>query len=109
MATSSGGAFGTLFREALAQTLDGHVTSFGVDQDGWLKDADAYFQRVNAAVVDTLNDEAVAQRKRVEQLLFMRTSRHTAIEAYRDLGRIARAAQHSTRVEQIEIEPGQYV
>lgn len=103
------GAFTTLFREALISTLDDHVTRLGIDRDGWLKDADASFRKKHRQHLRTLNAQALAERKRDEQRAFIRASRHPAIEQHKELARIARAAQRSLRIEQIEIEPGQYI
>lgn len=102
-------AFTTLFREALYNTVGKHSTRVGIDQSAWLKDADDEFQRKHAPIIDALNAQALAERKRAEQLAFIRSSRHPAIESKRDLERIARAAKRSNRIEQIEIQPGEYV
>lgn len=103
------GAFTPLFREALYTTIEQHVTQVGIDQEAWLKDADAAFTKKHRRQLRALHAQAVADRKRDEQRAFIRSSRHPAIEAHKDLGRIARAAKRSMRIEQIEIEPGQFV
>lgn len=103
------GAFSPLFREALHTTVEQHVTRVGIDQDAWLKAADVAFRKKNRARLKSLNAQAVAERKRAEQRAFIRSSRHPAIESQKELGRIARAAKRSMRIEQIEIEPGQYI
>lgn len=103
------GAFTPLFREALYNTVDRHTTRVGIDQDAWLKEADAAFRKAHRKQLAALNAQAVADRKRDEQRAFIRNSRHPAIEQYKELGRIARAAKRSTRIEQIEIAPGEYV
>jgi hypothetical protein len=98
-----------LFNEALSATLEGHTTSLGIDRDGWLRDADEHFMQRHAEAVPFLEREAIGALKRIYQDEFIRASRHTAIESENELSRIARAAGRSTRIEQIEIEPGQYV
>ena len=108
MAASKPGAFTPLFREALHTTVEQHVTRTGIDQGAWLKDADVAFRKKHRKVLRILHEQAVADRKREEQLRFMRSSRHPAIEAHKELDRIARSAKRSQRIEQIEIEPGQY-
>lgn len=108
MAIEKNPPFSRLFRRSLSATMDQHISRFGVDQPSWLSAADAHFKRVNRTALRHLNAEAVAERKRAEQLAFIRNSRHQSIEAYRDLARIARAARNSSRMEQIEYAPGQY-
>ena len=98
-----------LFNQALAATLDGHDTSLGIDRSGWLADADEHFAARNGAAVPFLEREAIAVLKRSYQDEFIRRSRDPRVEKEKNLSRIARAAARSTRIEQIEIEPGQYI
>lgn len=97
-----------LFNESLAATLDQHTTSIGIDRDGWLADADQHFSDRHGGAASFLEREAVGALKRSYQDEFIRKSRLPGIEAFRELGKIARAAANSHRIEQIEIEPGQY-
>jgi hypothetical protein len=98
-----------LFNESLAATLERHDTSLGIDRDGWLNDADDHFQRQHSPLIPILERDAIAAFKRQIQDEFIRKSRDPRIESERELTRIARAAQRSSRIEQIEIEPGQYI
>lgn len=101
--------FRRLFREALTATLDAHAARIGIDRDGWLSAADARFEAANAGAVPFLEREAVAALKRQVQDEFIRSSRDPRIERERELSAVVRAASRGARIEQIEIEPGQYV
>jgi len=101
--------FTPLFREALLSTVEAHTTKLGIDQPAWLKAADAAFHKSHRHTLRVLHAQAVGERKREVQLAIIRSSRHPAIEFQRELARIARAAKRSTRIEQIEIAPGEYV
>ena len=95
--------------EALDATLATHVTRFSIDMEGWFRDADQRFRKANRGMLRDINRETIAVHKRDLQLRYIRASRDPRIEQVRELDRIARAANRSQRIEQIEIEPGQYV
>jgi len=106
---ASQSTFAHLFHEALAASLDAHVHSNSIDMEGWFAEADRRFHATNRQMLTAIEREAVESHKHDLLRRFIRSSRDARIEHIREIGKIARAAARSQRIEQIALESGEYV
>lgn len=102
-------SFRRQFRQSVIATEDQVQNRFEIDAGAWLKVADGHFKQSNPATAPVLEAEAVAMSKKAVLDEYIRSGRSAAVDAIRDLDKIARRAKKRTRYEVIQIEQGQIV
>lgn len=102
-------SFRRQFRQSVIATESEIQNRFEIDAAEWLKIADGHFKNVNPTTALMLEAEAVAMSKKAVLDEYIRSGRSAAVDAIRDLDKIARRARTRTRYEVIQVEQGQII
>lgn len=107
--TSPPPAFRSQFRQAVIATEGGNPSRFEIDADAWFTRADTEFKRANGTMARLMEAQAVVLAKRQILEEYLRSTRSSYVDQYRDLKKIVASAKRKTRYEVIQLAPGNII